>query len=161
MEKKLTIERAFTSKPKALIKRGCNTVRERCLNFIRILREEYSCTHEIPLEEAKRLFKKQIGFPCDRTSIKAYFGTQPGKVRKLIHRRAVYLNTGTVGIKDIELSQDISQKEGYLELFGLISYEKRGDVWFMVLNNEASLVPEIAKSNPSVNERQEVEYVHR
>lgn len=150
------VERSFTTEPKRRIKRGCHTVRERSLRYVSILRQKYNVFSEIPLEKAKRIFQDELDI-WDRTSLKAYFGTQPGVSKRQIKRRAIYHNTGTISPKTIELEQTIPKREGYLERLGLISYEKRGNTWFMALKKEASVVPEIAKSNQSAYERQNSE----
>jgi hypothetical protein len=117
------------------------------------MKTKYGCTREIPLEEAKRIFQLDMGI-WDRASLKAYFGTQLGVSRRIIQRTARY-QTGTISNKTIELKQNISKLEGYLERLGLVKFEKRGNTWFMVLNNEVSVIPEIAKSTQSVNESSE------
>ena len=137
------IEKPFTTQPKHYVKRGCNTVRTRSIQFLDQLRAlAYSL--EIPLDQAKQLFSEIIG-AYDRTTLKAYFGTLPGKSTRLIRRTARY-QTGTFSFKNIELTQDIPKTKGYLELLGLVSYEKRGKTWFMVVENRV-LVPQLVKGS--------------
>lgn len=126
-------------KTKASSKRGCNIVRERCLQFIEALREQ-GFTNEVPLETAKQLFQITMGI-MDRASLKAYFGSQLGKSVRKIQRVARY-SSGTISQKTIELTQVTPQKRGYLELLGLATFELRGKVWFMILKGEP-LVPQL------------------
>lgn len=125
-------ERPFTTQPKHYAKRGCNTVRTRAMLFVDQLRAR-GYTLEIPLEKAKQLFSEITG-AWDRTTLKAYFGTLPGKSTQHIRRTARY-QSGTFSFKNIELQQDIPKTKGYLEKLGMVSYEKHGKVWFMVLEN--------------------------
>jgi hypothetical protein len=120
-------------------KRGCNTVRTRCLQFIEVLKQN-GYANEIPLETAKELFMKTMGI-MDRTSLKAYFGSQAHRTIRKIQKIARY-GTGTTSYKMIELAQEVPQKRGYFELLGLAKFELRGSVWFMILTNE-TLVPEL------------------
>lgn len=145
------VERPFTTESKTQVKRGNHIVRQNCIDFINLLRTKHGCTCEFPLAEAKTIFQLKLDI-WDRASLKAYFGQQPGKSVKRIHRRAVYRNTGTISPKDITLEQNIPERKGYLEILGLASYERRGSTWFLVLKNEFSVIPEIAKPPTSVNE---------
>lgn len=150
------IERPFSTEPKRYIKRGSHTVRERSLKYIAILKQKFDVSHEIPLEQAKRIFQDELDI-WDRTSLKAYFGTQPDVSRRQIKRRAIYHNTGTVSPKTIELEQSIPKREGYLERLGLIKFEKRGKTWFVALVNNETIVSEICRSQTRVYERLEPE----
>jgi len=147
------IERPFTTKPRTYVRRGCQTVRRRCLQYLTILKHQYGVTLAFPLEEAKRVFQDEMGI-WDRTSLKAYFGTQPDVSKRVIQRTARY-QTGTISQKTIELRQNISKREGYLERLGLVNYEKRGNTWFMILNKEVSVVPQISRIRVQHNERHE------
>jgi hypothetical protein len=120
------IERPFSTEPKRYVKRGSHIVRERSLRYIGILKEKYDVSHEVPLEQAKQIFQDELDI-WDRTSLKAYFGTQPDVSRRQIKRRAMYHNTGTISPKTIELEQSIPKREGYLERLGLVKFEKRGN----------------------------------
>lgn len=40
----------------------------------------------------------------------------------------------------IELSSDIKEKPGYFEILGLAGFEKKGNIWFMIIKNN-SVVP--------------------
>ncbi|PIX31709.1 hypothetical protein COZ60_03070, partial [Candidatus Bathyarchaeota archaeon CG_4_8_14_3_um_filter_42_8] len=135
----------FTTQPKHYMKRGCNTVRTRCIVFVDQLRAK-GFEYELPLEKAKELFNEILGV-YDRTTVKAYFGTLPGRWTRKFKRWAKYAS-GTQSSKDIELSQDVPKTKGYLEKLGLVSYERHGRVWFMVLEN-LQIVPIIMKANSS------------
>ncbi|MCJ7635628.1 hypothetical protein MUP77_24960 [Candidatus Bathyarchaeota archaeon] len=130
----------------AIPERPRTPIRHRCLKFIQALREQ-GHAKEIPLEIAKEIFCQQLGF-FDRTTLKAYFGTQAHRSVRKIERRARY-PTGTISFKSIELSQDISQKKGYLEMLGLVSIERKGQTWFLKIKEE-SIVPELS---PQYHER--------
>lgn len=149
----MPVNRPFTTEPNTRrhIKRGCRIVRNRSIQFIKTLKEKYNCTQEIPLSQAKRVWQIQEGNPCDPASLKKYFGTQMDKVKKVIQRRATY-QTGTVSNKTIELTENIPTRQGYFELFGLVTYEKRGKAWFLIMKNGEGIVPEIAKSSTAVDE---------
>jgi len=147
------IERPSQTEGKHYIKRSCHTVRKRSLNYIAILKHKYGVSHEIPVEAAKRIFQKELDI-WDRTSLKAYFGTQTAISKRTIQRKAIY-STGTVSNKTIELRQYIFKSEGYLERLGLVKFEKRGDTWFMILANNETIVPEIRHSQTRVYERVE------
>ena len=147
------IERPSQTEGKHYIKRSCHTVRKRSLNYIAILKHKYGVSHEIPVEAAKRILQKELDI-WDRTSLKAYFGTQTAISKRTIQRKAIY-STGTVSNKTIELRQYIFKSEGYLERLGLVKFEKRGDTWFMILANNETIVPEIRHSQTRVYERVE------
>jgi hypothetical protein len=100
--------------------------------------------NEIPLESAKTIFSLDLGF-FDRLTLKAYFGSQPCRSIKRIQKLARY-STGTTSYKTIELAQDIPQKRGYLEMLGLVSTQRKGQVWFLKLN-EAFVVPEMSSQH--------------
>ena len=136
------IERSFTTEPKGYIKRGCETVRNRCLKYNAILRTLYSIEREIPLEKAKEIFQKEMGI-WDRTSLKAYFGTQETVSKRKMTRISRYPRTGTMSYKIIELEQPIKRKAGYLERLGLVCFEKRGNIWFMLLEEYNTILPEL------------------
>lgn len=127
-----------TAVSRRYVRRGCHTVRNRCREFIEILRR--SNIKELPLETAKTLFMNTMDI-WDRTSIKAYFGSQAHISTKKMQRIARY-PSGTVSFKAIELSQQIPQRKGYLELLGLATFELRGKTWFTIVQHE-SLVPEM------------------
>lgn len=116
-----------------------NIVRQRCLIYINALKKS-GFSNEIPLESAKIVFSQVIGV-CDRTSLKAYFGSQPGRSIRKIQRLARYAS-GTASYKTIELAQDIPHKKGYLELLGLATIQKKGSTWFLTLENP-SIIPEM------------------
>lgn len=146
-------EKSFLKEPKCYIKRSCHTVRKRSLNYIATLKQKYGVSHEIPLEAAKRIFQEELDI-WDRTSLKAYFGTQTNISKRTIQRTAIY-HTGTVSNKTIELRQYIFKSEGYLERLGLVKFEKRGNTWFMILANNETIVQEIRHSQTRVYERVE------
>lgn len=145
------VERPSQTEGKHYIKRSCHTVRKRSLNYIAILKQKYGVSHEIPLEAAKRIFQKELDI-WDRTSLKAYFGTQTAISKRTIQRTAKY-STGTVSNKTIELRQYIFKSEGYLERLGLVKFEKRGNTWFMILANNETIVPEIRYPQTRVYEK--------
>jgi hypothetical protein len=105
------------------------------------------------LEAAKRIFQEELDI-WDRTSLKAYFGTQTDISKRTIQRTAIY-HTGTVSNKTIELKQYIFKSEGYLERLGLVKFEKRGNTWFMLLADNETIVPEIRHPETRVYERVE------
>jgi hypothetical protein len=127
------IERTFTTEPKRRIRRGNSPVRNRCIEFIEILKE-LGYTNTIPLEHAKELFQAQMGI-MDRTSLKAYFGSQASRNIRKIQRTARYA-TGTMSFRTIELAQDVPHRTGYFEILRLATFEKKGKTWFMNLANE-------------------------
>lgn len=127
--------------------RNCNTVRRRAINYLLTLRE-MSYTNELPLDEAIDLFS-QITDQWDRLTIKAYFGTKKHTSRKKIFRQAVYGNTGIVSNKDITLIQDIPTTPGYLEKMGLVTYNLKGNIWFMKVENRV-LIPQLMKAESSM-----------
>ena len=117
--------------------RKCNTVRRRAIEFVTAIDVK-----ELPLETARELFSEYIGL-YDRTTLKAYFGTIKHTSKRKIFRRATYGGNNTVSNKFIELSQDIETTKGYLEKMGLVHYELRGKTWFMIVNRDAVLVPQL------------------
>lgn len=116
--------------------RKCNTIRRRALNYLVELGVK-----EIPLEKAKEQFSEITGL-YDRLTLKAYFGTKKHRSKKNIQRIARY-GTGTFSFKNIELIQDVETKCGYLEKLGLVHFEQRGKTWFMIVNENAVLVPQL------------------
>jgi hypothetical protein len=145
---------SFTTESKTYIQREFGTVRNKCIGFIALLTKQ-GVTREIPLNEAIDLFQLHISNAMDRTTIKAYFGSMPGKAKKVIHREAQYAS-GTISNKTITLTEDIKKKEGYLEKLGLVHYEKRANTWFLVLNYENPIVPEMGKSATNTYESSSV-----
>jgi hypothetical protein len=117
--------------------RKCGTVRRRAVNYLSALGVK-----EIPLAKAIEKFSELTDM-FDRYTIKAYFGTKKHTSRKLIFRRAIYGGNGTVSNKTIDLSQDVPTTAGYLEKLGLVDFEKRGKTWFMVVNENAVLIPQL------------------
>ena len=142
----VAINQAFSTQSKARFLRGHGVVRQKAIRFLGAL-QRLGYVHEVPLEKAKDIFQLNTD-TWDRASLKAYFGQLPGRSERIIDRTAHYA-TGTISIKKIKLRQDIQKKEGYLEKLGLVHYELRGRIWFLLVN-EASVVPEIAKSSTSV-----------
>ena len=138
--------RTFTTAAKSgKRKRSPSPVRERCICFIEILRKMgYNKT--IALGEAFELFRSEVGI-VDSKSLRAYFGTRAGKSKRTINMRKHYQN-GEQSFRTIELSSDIVEKRGYFEIFGLVSFEKRGTAWFMNLRSDF-LVPQC---NPQPSE---------
>jgi len=130
-------ERPFTTEPKHYIKRGSHTIRARCIEYVQKL-GQLGFTLELPLETAQQLFTQTLDI-WDRTSLKAYFGTLPGQSKRTIRRWARY-QTGTTSVKDIQLSQEVKKREGYLEKLGLVTYGKKGCKWFLILE-KPFLVP--------------------
>jgi len=118
------------------MKRKCGTVRRTAMNYIIALDVK-----ELPLEAAKDLFSEITGL-YDRTTLRAYFGTQKHRSTRKIQRIARYA-TGTYSFKTIELSQEITTTKGYLEKMGLVTIELRGSTWFMIMNRDAVLVPQL------------------
>jgi hypothetical protein len=129
---------SFTTEPatRGYVKRGSFIIRNRCLDYIEPLRK--AGIKELPIEQAIDTFGVH-----DRATIKAYFGTLPGRSMRLIQQTAHYA-TGTLSMKSIRLDQDIPKTKGYLEKLGLVHYEKRGSHWFMILEN-AVLVSTLKK----------------
>lgn len=138
--------RTFTTAAKSGKRKPCpSPVRERCIFFIDFLRKRgYNKT--IALGEAFELFRSEVGI-VDSKSLRAYFGTRAGKSKRIINMRKHYQN-GEQSFRTIELSSDIVEKRGYFEIFGLVSFEKRGSAWFMNLRSDF-LVPQ---SNPQPSE---------
>ena len=115
----------------------CNSiVRRRAINFLRAIDAK-----ELPIKTAKELFS-QVNDLWDRTTIKAYFGTHKHVSKQSIKRIARY-GTGTYSFKTIELIRDIETEKGYLEKLGLFHYELRGKTWFMIVNTDAVLIPQL------------------
>jgi len=141
-----THDLTFSTEPKHYVKRGCSTVRTRCIDFVDQLKTR-GYTLEIPLEQAKAMFSEIVG-AYDRATVKAYFGTLPGRSTRLIRRVARY-QSGTFSFKNIELTQDAAKSLGYLEKLGLVTYERHGKVWFMVLENLV-VVSQLVKSDHMV-----------
>jgi len=122
------------------VKRGAFIIRNRCLDFIEPLRK--AGIKELPIEQAIDTFGVH-----DRATVKAYFGTLPGRSTRMIRQTAHYAS-GTLSMKSIHLEQDIPRTRGYLEKLGLVHYEKRGSHWFMILET-ALLVPTLKKKSES------------
>ncbi|MCJ7635003.1 hypothetical protein MUP77_21760 [Candidatus Bathyarchaeota archaeon] len=123
-------ERPFTTEPKHYIRRGCGTVRSRCMEYVKAL-DGLGYSIELPLETAQQVFSETLGI-WDRASLKAYFGTQKGQSKRRIRRWARY-QSGTTSVKDLELCQDTPHRVGYLEKLSLVSFQKKGFNWFIRL----------------------------
>jgi hypothetical protein len=121
--------------------RGNSPVRRRCLQFIDSVRA-LGYDKAIPLEDAIELFQSSLGI-VDRASVRAYFGVQLHTVRTRMQSHYRYVRSGTCGVKTIEITRDIKQKAGYLELLRLAQIEKKGNNWFMILY-PSSIVPQLA-----------------
>jgi len=113
-----------------------STVRRRAISFILSIDAK-----ELPVETAKDLFS-EVTELYDRTTLKAYFGTQAHVNTRKYQRTARY-GTGTFSFKTIELSQKVKKTKGYLEKMGLAHFELRGNTWFIVINRSAVLVPQL------------------
>jgi hypothetical protein len=121
---------------------GNSPVRRRCREFDDAMRAlGYTC---LPIEEAIELFQATLGI-MDRASLKAYFGTQPHRAKQCIERMARYAS-GAVSLKRIELSHKVGYTPGYFELLRLATIQKKGDAWFLVLN-EVSIIPELGRES--------------
>ena len=120
---------------------NCKTVRRRAQTFIQTL--IHQGIKELPLSKAKTLFSQVIDL-WDRTTIKAYFGTQQHKSTRKLSRLARY-STGTYSFKHIELSQEVKTTEGYFQKLGLAEITKRGKTWFFLVNQDAVIVPQLFK----------------
>lgn len=119
--------KSFTTARK---KTANSPVRKRCLEFVDAMHSlGYSC---MPLDDAKELFIATLQI-CDRTSVKAYFGTQPHRVVQPMERMARYAS-GVNSLERIELSHKVGYTAGYFELLRLATIQKKGSTWFMVLN---------------------------
>ena len=118
-------------------------MRRRAISFIVALLS-LGYTKTIPLDKAKELFSRITGL-WDRTTLKAYFGTQQHKSTQKISRIARY-GTGTYSFKNIELSQEVSTTKGYLEKMGVVEMERKGNTWFMNICSDAVLVPQLYES---------------
>jgi hypothetical protein len=120
-----------------------STVRKRAIGFI-ISLSSLGYTKTIPLNKAKELFSR-ITDLWDRTTLKAYFGTQEHKSTRKISRMARY-GTGTYSFKNIELSQEVCTTKGYLEKMGLVEMERKGNIWFMNICSDSVLVPQLFRN---------------
>jgi hypothetical protein len=57
--------------------------------------------------------------------------------------------SGTISFSTIELAHHVLMNLGYLERMGLVSYELKGNVWFLKIEN-AVLVPQFMKADVSM-----------
>jgi hypothetical protein len=121
---------------------NCNTVRRRSTLFIETLIRQG--IKELPLDQAKNFFSQVIDL-WDRTTLKAYFGTQAHKSTRSMQRIARYA-TGTYSFKNIELVQNVTTSKGHLEKLGLAEILQRGKNWFFVVNSEVVMVPQLFKN---------------
>jgi hypothetical protein len=114
-------------------------VRKKSLLFVDTLKANgYEC---LPLEIAKDIFSDITGV-YDQKSLKAYFGTKIGKSTRDMVKTARY-STGTTSFKAIRLTVNVPERKGYLEKLNLVAYEKRGSVWFLLIN-ESSILPTLS-----------------
>lgn len=136
----------FTTEPKKPShRRGNQTIRRNCIEFVEAMKKLRYV--RVTLKQAKQIFEGLFG-PRDRTTLKAYFGTMPGTSTRIVDRTATY-QTGTVSQKKIVLKQKVLRSEGYLERLGLVSFFEYAGKWYLELNEEGSVVPEIALSSMS------------
>ena len=49
-----------------------------------------------------------------------------------------------MSFKTIELEQPIKKRKGYLEKLRLVSFEKRGRTWFLILRESETVIPVLA-----------------
>lgn len=131
-----------------------SSVRRSCLKFVDFLRKQGY--ERIPLAQAQDLFSHYLD-KWDRMTISSYFGARPGRSTKVIDCTTHYA-TGTVSQKIIRVRQRVVEKTGYLQKLGLVSFEKVGPEfepkWFMVINDEAVVCPEIARMSVPTSEQQ-------
>jgi len=99
----------FTTSPKGHKRKAHSPIRQRCLEFLEILKG-YGYTRTIPEDEAKELFMAEMGI-FDRKSIENYFGRHECKVRQSMVRYARY-GSGCSGVKCIELTHDVTKRKG-------------------------------------------------
>jgi hypothetical protein len=138
---------SFTTEPPNYIKRGNKTVRQRCIEFVETLRLRKF--KELPIITAQDCFSYIIDH-WDRTTLKAYFGQQEHVNRTEICKTKEY--SGQVYHSRIGLVQKIEYSRGYLEKLDLVHYEKRGNTWFMIINENGPLIPELMKVGNQSND---------
>jgi hypothetical protein len=133
-----TNDKTFTTAPKNRKRKGNpSPVRERCIQFIHILRE-MGYDKMISLEEAFEIFQSEMGI-MDAKSLRAYFGTRAGRAERTIDEMKSYQN-GERKFRSIQLSYKIAERRGYLEIFGLVEFEKKGKCWLLQIKSD-SIVP--------------------
>ena len=106
-------------------------VRDRCVEYIQILKD-LGIFRELPISQAIHVFQTEMGI-MDERSISRYFGTHDLSSSVNVRTRTRYA-TGTISIKDSQVSRMVKHKRGYLEVFGLVKFDLRGSTRFMVLN---------------------------
>lgn len=128
----------FTTAPKKRKRKGDpSPVRERCIQFIHILKE-MGYDKMISLDDAFGIFQSEMGI-MDVKSLRAYFGTRAGKAERTVDEMKSYQN-GERKSRSIQLSFKIAERRGYLEILGLVEFEKRGKCWFLQIKSD-SIVP--------------------
>lgn len=132
-------DKSFCTSPQGHRRKGHSPVRDRCIEFLDILRG-YGYTLQIPLEKAKELFQQEMRI-MDQKSLAAYFGTHQHQVKQKMERFAQY-GSGHSAVKRIELSYEVQAKKGYFEILNLASFELRGKMWFMTFTMN-DLVPQL------------------
>lgn len=145
------VERPFTTSPKRYVKRGCKAIRSRSMKYY-----HYWITHQIKemlLDDSKELFSQLIGV-WDRTTIRAYFGSQEPKSYEIESIKKDD-ESGKVYRRNITLTRKSKRTKGYLEKLNLFAIEKRGQNYFITIN-ELVVIPEIAKRVHN-NERHSLE----
>jgi len=132
-------DKSFSTSPQGHRRKAHSPVRDRCIQFLDILRE-YGYTLKIPLEKAKELFQQEMNI-MDQKSLAAYFGTHQHRVKQRMERFAQY-GSGHSALKRIELSYEVQARKGYFEILNLANFELKGKTWFMTFNCEG-LVPQL------------------
>ena len=133
-----TNDKTFTTAPKNRKRTGNpSPVRERCIQFVHILKE-MGYDKMISIEDAFEIFQSEIGI-MDTKSLRAYFGTRAGRAERTIDEMKSYQN-GERKFRSIQLSYKIAERRGYLEIFGLVEFEKKGKSWLLQIKSD-SIVP--------------------
>jgi hypothetical protein len=128
--------------PKKLSQKQRSPVERRAFNWVSGLGVK-----ELPLEVAKDRFSEDTGF-YDRITLKNYFGVQKFYGDAIHFEQDIeYTRTGTTVHKRIRRRQKLTQKKGYLEKMSLVSFELRGSTWFMIVNKDAVLIPQLVKTS--------------
>jgi hypothetical protein len=126
-----------TAVKKGKRKSSPSPVRKRCIQFIQVLKE-MGYEKRISLDDASEIFQNELGI-MDAKSLRAYFGTRAGKSERTINEMKSYQN-GDRKFRTIQLSMKIADRRGYLEILGLVEYEKMGKSWVLLIKSD-SVVP--------------------
>jgi len=141
LEKRLTIEKPFTTEPKTRrTKRGNRSIRRTVEELVDSWYPETQVNYEAMRLRLITRFER-----CSRQTVLAYLGRPKTIQVEHIEQNVRYLKSGTQTLKEHTFKHRLPAKKGYLELFGLATLQsdpRTRRVWFRLHHQKQTrLIP--------------------